>query len=114
VSVTIEWNGSKWAGQAPDPLAVLIDVLGREPLNPCFEEYGNFVMPCEFGSGLVHLHGNFYRVSHVFSIKGTVEELREVIVAIDANRRTQAYADAKRETAEHKAQAARRDRKVSR
>lgn len=97
-------NGSKWAGQAPDPVSVLIEVLAREPLDRTFEKYGNFAI--NEGNGIVRFFGNFLTVSHVFNIRTDDPELvATLIAAIKANKRMPAYqaqptpaqADAERE-----------------
>jgi hypothetical protein len=43
MTLTIRSNGSKWYGEDPDPIEVLFDTLGKHPLDPSFEDYGNFV-----------------------------------------------------------------------
>ena len=35
-------NGSKWAGEQPDGIEVLLEVLASEPLRPIFEDCGGF------------------------------------------------------------------------
>jgi hypothetical protein len=62
----VEHNGSKFYGEAPDPIEALLDVLAREPLRRTFENYGNFAMPER--DGYVRFWGNFFAVSHCFSI----------------------------------------------
>ena len=72
----IEANGSKWAGEEPDPVEKLFEMLEREVLDPTFEKYGNFVDLDPIGlngkplypSGTTHFWGNFYTYSHVFDI----------------------------------------------
>jgi hypothetical protein len=86
-TTTIYSNGSKWAGQEPDSIAELIAVLEREPLDPMFEAYGDFVFDGDpaIPAGLVRVWGNFLNVSHVFCIEGTPESLEPLITAIRAN-----------------------------
>jgi hypothetical protein len=36
-------NGSKWAGEKPDTIDDLLNVLNKYTLDPNFEKYGNFV-----------------------------------------------------------------------
>ena len=73
-------NGSKWMGEAADPIETLLEVLDREPLDHTFERYGNFIMPLTAATllaphrhpellGLTEFWGNFARVSHVFCIR---------------------------------------------
>jgi hypothetical protein len=89
-------NGSKWAGQAPDTIDTLIDVLGRETLDPRFEDYGDFISTSESDPTFVWVFGNFQTVSHVFNISGSREELVGVIQAIEANKETADYKEARR------------------
>lgn len=83
----ISTNGSKWIGEQPDTLAKLLEVLATETLDPSFEDYGNFAIyplkgAVSIGRGkyaetdliypdaphTIRFWGNFYTVSHVFSI----------------------------------------------
>ncbi len=83
-------NGSKWAGEEPDSLETLIEVL-RDPaciLDPVFEVYGGFV---EVSDGVMRAFGNFANVSHVFRIDGSPAELNEVREAIREHRRSDRY-----------------------
>ncbi len=82
-------NGSKWAGEEPDSLEKLLEVLRTEILDPRFEERGSFV--ARTSNGIVRIFGNFLTVSHVFNIEGTEEELSEAIEAIEANKQTEGY-----------------------
>ena len=92
----IQSNGSKWLGQEPDSLETLLDMLKKETLNPAFERYGNFVLSEDpIPKNHVRCWGNFLRVSHVFSVEGTPEELATLITAIRANQETEAYKEAR-------------------
>ena len=91
--MNIRYNGSKWAGQEPDTLDVLFRLLAVEPLNPLFEQYGNFVQ--EMDKEMVECWGNFLNVSHVFSINGTEEEMAPLMGAIRFNQQTHAYVAAR-------------------
>lgn len=71
-------NGSKWAGQAPDDLATLLDVLGRHPLEGYFAP---FVRLDPASPDRVRFFGNFATVSHVFRI---VTDDPEVIASLAA------------------------------
>ena len=85
-------NGSKWAGQEPDTLEQLLEVLKTEPLDPTFEQYGNFYeRPSVRYDDQYACHGNFDNLSHVFDIRGTKEELEPLRKAIRRNQRTPAY-----------------------
>ena len=68
----IQSNGSKWAGESPDPIETLLGRLADPEyiLNPVFERYGNFAENVEHEEqgGFVLFHGNFLTHSAVFSI----------------------------------------------
>ncbi len=72
-------NGSKWAGQDPDSIQTLLDVLGDNVLDPMFEQYHCY-RPYPFEPmvrtgrngemfqpwlGAACFFGNFLTVSHV-------------------------------------------------
>lgn len=89
----IHSNGSKWAGETPDSIEKLIEVLGAYDLNlRDFSRNGflSFINDNGYGNRdyeehEVNLFGNFNKISHVFNINGTYKTLRPVIDAIDAN-----------------------------
>ena len=58
MTTIINSNGSKWAGQEPDTIETLLDVLAHHPLDNTFEPF--------FEDG--RFFGNFRNLSHVFSI----------------------------------------------
>ena len=102
----IQSNGSKWAGDAPDSIETLLEVLSREPLDPRFEKYGNFFADVELRIG-IHVgrgkyvdgdliypeypnarrfFGNFANLSHVFTIDTDEPEvISKLVAAIRAN-----------------------------
>jgi len=89
-------NGSKWAGEEPDTVADLLDVLKREPLDPTFERYGNFRLASALPGGR-RFWGNFFRVSHVFDIDtNDPETVRAIHCAIIRNKRSDAYRAARK------------------
>jgi len=103
-------NGSKWAGQQPDSIDVLVETLKQYTLDPTFEEYGNFVChnphwikkeSNEIYKGCTKIHGNFYTLSHVFDI---ITDDKEIIVQLETlirnNQQTEAYKQAKIELEE--------------
>lgn len=97
-STTIISNGSKWAGEEPDSIETLLGVLASETLDPTFEEYGNFAQ--NEGKGVVRFFGNFFTVSHAFSITSDDEAVCNALVAaIKANQATAAYQNARTERA---------------
>jgi len=65
---TIDSNGSKWYGEEPDSVPVLLDLLAREPLDPTFEEFGNFIRPAEDQPGVTRFAGGLWLRAHVFRI----------------------------------------------
>ena len=65
MTTTIISNGSKWAGEAPDIIDDLLEVLASQPLDRRFEMSGNFIEPF---NGETRFWGNFLTVSHVFNI----------------------------------------------
>lgn len=91
----IESNGSKSAGEAPDPLETLLDVLTLETLDPAFEHYGKFFYRLPGEGAEFHAFGNFLTVSHVFSVVGTLDELRPLARALRQARRTPSYLTAR-------------------
>lgn len=118
--VLINSNGSKWGGEQPDQLAALFERLASTPLDPEFEDYGNFCCG-EARKGIaskdeqtgetvylsgdpiypeaptaVRFWGNFYEVSAVFSIDTDEPDLIEKLTtAIRANQASPAYLAAK-------------------
>ena len=77
-------NGSKWAGDTPDDIQVLLEVLAKNVLDPSFEQYHCYE-PVPFDPllkergeesarkylpwvGAATFSGNFLTVSHVFHI----------------------------------------------
>lgn len=96
MTTTIHSNGSKWLGQDPDSIDTLLDLLAREPLDPTFEQYGNFMHPGP--DGMTTFFGNFNQWSHVFRIDtddpAVITALRR---AIRTNQRRPSYRAAKRE-----------------
>lgn len=100
MTTTIHSNGSKWAGQEPDSIATLLEVLASTPLDPTFEKYGDFAYNAETHDGTVRFFGNFYLVSHVFRIDSNDPEVCDALfAAIRANKATDEYKQAKRERA---------------
>lgn len=99
---TIQSNGSKWAGEEPDSIEMLLDVLANHPLDRTFEDerFGNFVIADPVNmrgenllpAGGVSFFGNFLTVSHVFSIDSTdADAIARLTIAIRANQRRPDY-----------------------
>lgn len=83
-------NGSKWAGEPLDTIEDLCAVLQSNPLDRTFEGFGNFVLadPDE----PVRFWGNFFDLSHVFSIDTDDPAIIARLTAlIRANQQTPAY-----------------------
>jgi hypothetical protein len=81
-------NGSKWAGQNPDPIDKLLEVLETETLDPRFAEDG---VEQDLPNNRVALGGNFLRLSHAFQIHGSRKDLANVIEAIRKNLQSKEY-----------------------
>ncbi|WP_349408837.1 hypothetical protein [Pseudalkalibacillus sp. SCS-8] len=73
----IDANGSQWGGEEPENLPALLKRLKTEPLDPIYEEMGNFIVPYQPSKwtsenkrfqGCTHFFGHFATSSHVFSI----------------------------------------------
>lgn len=103
MSTIIHSNGSKWAGEEPDGIEVLMKRLAEETLDPRFEQYGNFMqnhsaLQWLYGApewsclGMVRFWGNFLTYSHVFQIDTDDEAvIHPLMAAIKANMATPAY-----------------------
>lgn len=100
-------NGSKWAGEGVDGIEKLVELLGREPLDPTHEAYGNFIRrfsDCEWPDGVPEyatekmwlIDGNFLNVSHVFLIHTDDPDVAEALGgAIYKNKRREDYRKAR-------------------
>ena len=93
----INFNGSKFLGDAHDSLEVLYELLGREPLDPLFEQYGCFASRIhDHETPMLRFWGNFFAVSHAFSIDTNDPAVIENMTAlIQANQRSRAYRNAR-------------------
>ena len=78
-------NGSKFSGEPVDSFSKLLEVVENYKLRPDFMRYGGFF----FKSGAVEYtaFGNFEKISHVFRITGTLEELLPLTKTLKQNRR---------------------------
>lgn len=101
-TTTIQSNGSKWAGDEPDSIETLLDVLANHPLDRTFEDerFGNFVIadPVNLRGdkllpvGGVSFFGNFLTLSHVFSIDSTdADVIARLTTAIRLNQQRPDY-----------------------
>ena len=88
-STQIISNGSKWAGQAPDPIELLLERLSQYPLDPvflCNRGEGTPYQNATEGSDLVTFAGNFTTFSGVFRIVTNDPALvAELTARIEAN-----------------------------
>lgn len=97
-------NGSKWAGEPLDTVDDLLRVLSECSLDRTFEDYGNFIMP--EGEGIVHFWGNFFDISHVFSIRtDDAPTIERLTLAIRANQERSSYTSQHKPTPFHQTQA---------
>lgn len=86
-------NGSKWAGQEPDTIEQLIEVLKKNDLDlRRFAAFGFISIEDSNGYGdndyrehNVRIWGNFTKLSHIFNIKGVYRDLQPLIDAIESN-----------------------------
>jgi hypothetical protein len=93
MTTTIQSNGSKWAGDEPDSIDQLFEVLASHVLDRRFEcPLGHaFISVCQASErwaipGTTRFHGNFLTLSHVFSIDTDEPELvARLTAAIEAN-----------------------------
>ncbi len=81
--INIISNGSKWAGDLPDTLDQLCEVLQSNPLDRTFEDYGNFIIaPTVEHDAVVRFWGNFFNLSHVFSVDTDEPEIIERLTGL--------------------------------
>jgi len=91
MTTKVDHIGSKFGGDEPDTIEQLFEMLGREPLDPRFEKYGNFVYHCE-DSDRIKVWGNFFTVSYGFDVETDDPELIErFLAAISANQSSEPY-----------------------
>ena len=102
----IMFNGSKWAGQPPDTLEKLLEVLATEPLDPRYKRFNAPVFSGDYPLGMSqdlegfthHFHGNFYRISHAFSVFTNDDSVIAALTeACEKNIASDAYKAAERE-----------------
>ena len=97
MTAIIHSNGSKWAGEEPDTIEELIEVLKTYKLD--FGRFGchgfiHFRNNNGFSSQDYHMHniqiaGNFLDISHVFNIEGVYQDLEKLVYAIEDNLKRQ-------------------------
>ncbi len=98
-------NGSQWNGGEPATVGELLELLKKEPLDPTFEDYGNFADNCPIScktdkpmlpAGWWSFWGNFHNVSHVFKIvTNDAEAIHDLRQAILANQASPGYKQAR-------------------
>ena len=77
-------NGSKGMGEEPDPPEKLLEMLGKYTLRKETNDRG---LSASY-SGCkkeFYVWGNFEELSHVFDIRGTLEEMRPFMRAVKEN-----------------------------
>lgn len=100
-------NGSKWYGQKPNTIEKLIEVLKNHPLDPVYEQYGNFINnnpkclkkeAAEKYQGCTKINGNFAKYSHAFDIiTDEPEIINQLAEAIKQNINSEAYSKLRKE-----------------
>jgi hypothetical protein len=97
MALSVRNIGSHMAGEKSNTLPDLMKMLQQHPLNPLFEDYGNFVYKLEpeeikrLGFQY-HIHGNFYQYSYVFDIKAdTKADTLKLCCTIRENQRRADY-----------------------
>lgn len=92
MTTIIHSNGSKWAGEKPDSIEKLLEVLATEPLERTFEDCGNFAYNHEIKKGFIRFFGNFHKLSHGFNIESDDEGVcAKLVAAIKANKKLPGY-----------------------
>lgn len=92
MTTTINSNGSKWAGEAPDTIDDLLKALASNPLHWGFD--GNLIYPLENMPGTTRFCGNFLTVSHVFCIDTDEPDvIKKLTAAIRVNQQRPDYLD---------------------
>lgn len=93
----INHNGSRSLGAAPASLGELYRLLQREPLDPAFERTGDFVCKVKIdGDSMLRFWGNFFAVSHGFSIDTNDPAVIETLMhLIKLNKQRVDYRDAR-------------------
>lgn len=104
--IKIEHNGSKFAGQAPDPIEKLFERLEKYTLSPSLVPFMSDAAP-DSGPGCMRFFGNFVEVSGGFSVVTDDEEMmKRFVIAIGSNMHTARFVKASREyKADQKAKA---------
>ena len=80
-------NGSNWAGEQPDSVEILLDVFKSHKLREHFARIENdayFKRQLNLSTEF-RVSGNFEDISHVFDIRGTLEEMRPLMKAFKEN-----------------------------
>jgi hypothetical protein len=113
----IEYNGSKWAGEAPDALETFCKSLAADALDPTFEDYGDFghevhrdhwagILPEKYARYTWTFWGNFLEVAGAFSIfSNHAPTIERIQALIGANQQRADYQAARVEIAERKRKA---------
>lgn len=127
MATLVQHVGSPWTPKR-DPLRELFRALETYTLDPTFEAYGDFISETkpeivailndDKSAGLderrtVHVWGNFYDFSCVFSIYTDDDELiAKITSAVRTNKSTVAYKEARDERKQQKADQLKREREL--
>lgn len=98
--IKIEHNGSKWAGQAPDPIGMLFERLEKYTLSPSLVPFMSDAADAAEDSGpsCMRFFGNFIEISGAFGVVTDDEEtMKKLVAAIGANMNTPEFKRAARE-----------------
>lgn len=101
--IHINSNGSRWGGCEPGELPELFAALATEPLHPRFDRYSCPAVSYRTGEPIhsdapnaIRFYGNFFTVSHVFSVDtDDPETIAALTAAIDRNIASEAFQAAK-------------------
>jgi len=120
MATIIQWNGSHFAGDGPDGIERLFEMLAAHPLDRTFEpeRYGNFVYRLDDdpkfieqypeANGMTRFFGNFFTYSHAFCVDSDdVDFIARMTAAIRVNQQRPDYLaqqDEAARTAERKRQ----------
>lgn len=129
MATLVQHVGSPWTPKR-DPLRELFRALETYTLDPTFEAYGDFISETvpeiahilneEKSAGLdtrrtVHVWGNFYDFSCVFSVYTDDDALiAKITAAVRANKDTDAYRAARIERRKQKAEKLKREQELTR
>jgi hypothetical protein len=103
-NTVVQYQGS-FIGTAAQHIEKLLEMLAEQPLDPAFEDRGNFIYevePANFGAqskifgeywdGGFHIYGDFYQIPWAFSVYTKDPDVAQrLTTAIEQNKATAAY-----------------------